>query len=189
MPVWTSTPIPLVTRVTVIMETLICFFCFFFNLRERGVLVRQGKKCWHILSDTQSTPMWRCYQSAQAEKHAIVYRGSYKMKKKKNWHNYESRASWNNMGRSAGTEAFDLWSGVGGGGEKNKPQSGCKQSYRFWCEDVLIEAGSSVASDNLPVARMHWGPCTSPTLTKRASAGWSLAALPSLRGFPPLRAG
>lgn len=71
----------------------------------------------------------------------------------------------------------------------DKPQSGCKQSYRFWCEDVLIEAGSSVASDNLPVVRMHWGPCTSPALTKRASAGWSLAALPLLRGFPPLRAG
>lgn len=49
--------------------------------------------------------------------------------------------------------------------EKNKPQSGCKQSSRFWCEDVLIEAGSSVASDSLCVVRMHWDSCRSARLT------------------------
>lgn len=68
------------------------------------------------------------------------------------------------MRRSTGTEALILGV-IYRNREKNKPQLGCKQSYRFWCEDVLIEAGSSVASDSLCVVRMQWGPCMSPTLT------------------------
>ena len=55
------------------------------------------------------------------------------------------------------------------------------------CGDVLIEAGSSAASDNL---------CGEDALRSqhvtyadnRARAGWSPTPLPLLRGFPPLRA-
>lgn len=57
----------------------------------------------------------------------------------------------------------DLWRR-----EKNKPHSGHKQNLRIWCEDISIEAGSSVASDSLSVVRIHWGRSTSPTLT----IGW-----------------
>lgn len=60
---------------------------------------------------------------------------------------------------------FDLESVILLSEETNKPQPGCKQSYRFWCEDNLIEAGSSVTSNSLCVVRMHQSLCTSLWLT------------------------
>lgn len=132
---------------------------FVFFLIQGWVSRAKGEKNMPTHTVTLTLTMqFTSIQCCETQSNTIVYRGSFRWKltklEQQGFMKQHEEIHWD---RGFDFAECDLQSR-----EKNKLQSGCKQIYKFWRFDILIQGWKFCG---LHIAGIHRGACTSPTLT------------------------